>query len=118
MKRFLAHFKQRGEGCDYTIGCAHALREIEAESIEAAIGALANDYMAVDGDHRYPLSDRHERELKSVVVYEVAQERPLPLVDLRNARAQREHEAKAASSEQHDRAEFERLQRKYGGKTA
>lgn len=36
MKTFLVHIVGEGEGCDYTIGCNHAVEFVQAESLEEA----------------------------------------------------------------------------------
>ena len=36
MKKFLVHIIGKGEGCDYTIGCNHAVEIVNAESLEEA----------------------------------------------------------------------------------
>lgn len=34
--RYYAHLEQKGDGCDHTIGCGHALRRLKATTLEEA----------------------------------------------------------------------------------
>jgi len=41
---FIAHVKECGEGCDYTIGCGHRLITLLANTKEEAIAELKKIY--------------------------------------------------------------------------
>jgi hypothetical protein len=65
MTRYLAIVNQRGEGCDYTIGCGTAVSVVmEAETIEEATARVLAEWP--------PWSHYGERDIARVTIYEVA----------------------------------------------
>jgi uncharacterized small protein (DUF1192 family) len=64
-KRFVAIVNQRGDGCDYSIGCGTAVSVVmEAESIEEATARVLAEWP--------PWSPHGERDIARVTIYEVA----------------------------------------------
>lgn len=79
MKKFLAVFKQAGEGCDYTIGCGIAVHEIEAENREKAFEKAMKgmgwwDYYVHPGSYDERDLWPDEEKMKSVAIYEIKDE--------------------------------------------
>ena len=64
-KRYVAEVEQRGEGCDYTIGCGTAVSVVmEAESLEEVTAKVLAEWP--------PWSSYGERDIARVTIYEVA----------------------------------------------
>lgn len=70
MGKFVAYLKQKGEGCDYTIGCARTLITIDADNMDDA-----KDKMIEKIKEEF----QGETELSSCIIYEVSNEIKLPL---------------------------------------
>lgn len=105
-KRYIAHVKGRGEGCDYTIGCNHQLHALKSTDFDAAKA----EALALLPAWTPRGSDTIAAE--RVVLYEVAGEWDLAADLARNAEAD-----KAADAEQRRNvklAEIARLQREVG----
>lgn len=102
---FIALLDQGG-GCDYTIGCDKNWVELKSESLEAAHKELA-DYIVEN--HM-----REEARLEIVTLLQ-AEEYDFDIsavyAEADDAKASRKAEKKAAE----ERAELERLKKKYGG---
>ena len=65
---FIAWVTQKGEGCDYTIGCGNTLWRLEANNREEAITEL-KDAVLVDYDEEW-----QERELGEIILFGVIDE--------------------------------------------
>jgi len=68
--KYIAHLFQEG-GCDYTIGCGHAIREFEADNIEAAREEVKE------------IADEYSRDyINEITLYEIASEESIDIDDL------------------------------------
>jgi hypothetical protein len=103
---FFAHLKGPGEGCDYTIGCNEKFVALPlAANLEEAQAAVLEEYgSCVTGA---------EPSVSSVIIYECA----LPIeVDVKAYIRKVADEAAAERREREnakDRAEYEKLKRKF-----
>ena len=114
MPKFLAIYHQEG-GCDYTIGCGIRIVDVEAPSMDAAI-AIITKGLAETGD-RAEYGDETVESLHKVDVYEIATHENAhaalaPDIWLVPRRAAKE-EAARARTEAKERAELDRLNKKY-----
>jgi len=119
--RFLVHYEGAGEGCDYTIGCNHALRSIEADSPARAIKALMTRLISYGGE--YDDAPYDPEELESVTIYtlvkpEVTDVISLDLDVIRTRRRQIEIEDQATLQEAQDRAQYESLKARFAKEEA
>lgn len=115
MSRFIAILKQTDRGCDYTIGCGLNVTDLgEHEDEKAALVALLASFNETSF-YDYHLAPDAERRLESIKIYEVASSHTLDLDRLRQAEETRRVAASEAAREARDRAEYERLRRKFGG---
>lgn len=65
MTKYVAIVEQRGEGCDYTIGCGKAVSVVmEVASLEEATARVLAEWP--------PWSPYGERDIEQVTIYEVA----------------------------------------------
>lgn len=64
MSKFIAYVKQRGEGCDYTIGCGLAIYEPKATTLDEATAEVLREYP--------PVNHEGKRDIASIMLYEVA----------------------------------------------
>lgn len=109
-KTFYLYMKQKGEGCDYTIGCAQKLVRLDAETLQDAIEEVKDVWFNPD-DRRY---GRGDYELSEALVLTLAKD-ALPILHdmLVEEEAQEELEKKQRAEAQ-ERAEYERLKNKFG----
>lgn len=111
MPRYIAVMEQRGEGCDYTIGCGiKVLGAGEHPSIEAAEASIVADLGS------YYLDDWSEGSLEQLTIYEVSGSKS---VDLASIRAKRDADRAEKVRKDEERAELamlERLTKKYGAR--
>lgn len=105
MKKFVVFIKQKGEGCDYTIGCARNLLTIKANDIEEAEGKLSD---IIKEEYR------GETELSSCVIYEVANESKVDLKQIYSDIKKEKELSKQKRQEEKERQEYERLVKKFG----
>ena len=75
--KFLAYIKQKGEGCDYTIGCGQTMWVFEADSWEAAIEKVR--LSVVDDEEGY-WTESKQPDLDSVMLVEAARIEGMPIV--------------------------------------
>ncbi len=101
--RYYAYLKQKGEGCDYTIGCGNTLVTVDADNDEDARTKLGE---LIEEEYT------GERELESVQLFKDKISFNLDKV-YDSHRSKKDSEAKRL---QHlkDMEEFERLKRKLG----
>ncbi|MEX3983812.1 hypothetical protein AB4Y45_33040 [Paraburkholderia sp. EG287A] len=104
---FLAHIKQDGEGCDYTLACGETTVKLKAATMadaqEEVRQMLTNTYTFKD-----------ERRLQTATIYEVSDTFTVPVDDWY---AQIMLEANQAETERRTaarRAQFEKLKREFG----
>lgn len=112
MPKFLAVWQQVG-GCDYTIGCGIRVEEIEAPTIDHVRAQVLDHFAAPGGD------DEGNDSIESVVIYPLQGEIKMLLdeAQLGSARARRDEARKerdAKSRDNRERAEFDRLKKKFG----
>ena len=102
---YYAHVEQKGEGCDYTIGCGHAfVHIIGAKSMEAAHAFILHEYQ----------ESIRDGEVEHIHIYEVSKSSSLDIPALERLMKAKGKEAEAQKKEAAERAEFERLKTKFG----
>lgn len=104
--KFYLFRNQAGGGCDYTIGCGKELTALRAQTLEEAI-AEASGY-----DNGYNIADVGEYTLDDAMIFAA----PVHVFDLNTMRIERRAAAEATSrakEEERERAELERLSKKY-----
>lgn len=102
---YKAYLKQCGEGCDYTIGCAQTVIEIEAQNINEAKQKL---YQEIEENYT------GERELELCELYEINEVVVCNLKELYKRIDDAEYTLEQQRKEDLDRKEFERLKAKFG----
>lgn len=101
--KYYAHLVQKGEGCDYTIGCANTLIEIDAISDEEAIKKLSEEIKE---------SFTYDRELSSVKLFK--EEIPFDLESVYSEFNSYKDSENKRLRHLKDREEYERLKSKFG----
>lgn len=105
--KFAVHVRQAADGCDYSIGCGVAVSIIDAASPEAVLALVTEEWRPL-------LDPDREQEISTIDIYEVVGRQQVDIAavhaEIRAAKAA----ARAAASEQAERAEYERLSRKFG----
>lgn len=116
MSRFYVYFHQGG-GCDYSIACGQKLA-IMPESVKTLAEAEALFFSgdeATARDYQLEYYGRSKVEsLESVVILEVADSREPDLAGYFRRKREEEKEAYRARMEVEEKAEYERLQKKFG----
>jgi hypothetical protein len=103
--KYKAYLKQSGEGCDYTIGCAQKVINIEATNMEEAKQKLAK---------KLPDYGVSERPIETAEIYEV---NTVFAFDTNAFYDEIENKDKLEAQRIQDeveRREYERLKRKFG----
>lgn len=97
------YMRQKGEGCDYTIGCAQKLVALKAETIEAALAEVPEvfEYYGIGGE---------EKKLEEATLLELKQD-VMPLVF--DIEVRREGERQEATRAEKKR-QLEKLKRELG----
>jgi len=101
---YKAYLKQIGEGCDYTIGCAQTIINIQAGDIDEAMRKLY---------HKVKENYTGELTLESCVLYEI---NDIVICNLEKWYEQidaAEIEAEERRAEELERKEYERLKAKF-----
>ncbi len=126
MKTYVVLQDQQGEGCDYTIGCGKNWLFIEAETIEEAAKKYALKVVEDNGenwleDQEYPYTQHAERTIEKATIIGVssslvmnAKDIERPVEELRKQLRKPIEEKKRQQLESKEKAEFERLKKKYG----
>lgn len=109
MSRFILVLEQGG-GCDYTIGCGTKVVELDATD-----GTMAS-LEAIEVIDYYGGFAPHETRVAEATIYKVDDAVQLDLDGIRAGRKAEADKAKAKAKEKKERREFERLQKKFGGK--
>jgi len=107
---YYAHLDQGGEGCDYTIGCGHALRKLKADSLDAA---RAEVEALISEDYSSEMT-----EVAHVKILEVATVLELDVAAHYQPLKEKRQVAEEARRLKSEREEFERLKQKFGGDAA
>ena len=110
--KFLAHIKQNG-GCDYTIGCGHAVKVLDAADATEATRMLLGDAEDGYGNPRCH-GPNGDAPLKSITLYEIASVTNVDLAAHWRACEAQEAAQKKADDDAKELAEFERLRAKLG----
>lgn len=102
--------QQKGEGCDYSIGCGTKVKWLKGDTLDEAKQAVV-EYFSGDGSNGYGPGEHHELEDAMIVRFEWD---ALPILKEKLAfdRAAEDAEIKKVQ-EARERAELDRLQRKY-----
>jgi len=106
MKTYKAHLCQAGEGCDYTIGCGHALIWLKASNLGEAIIELSKEIK-----ERY---SSLESKIETAVIFEVTNEVEINVKDYYDQLQKERDEDDRLYREKREREEFERLKQKFG----
>lgn len=117
---FIAYIKQKGEGCDYTIGCAQTILRLSAQTRYEAIEELRQKVIGewLPQEYRYPYYENGfwgERELDNVILFEISRETEIPLDTWYTHAIARADTQKGKEAEGAERLEFERLRTKFEG---
>ena len=100
-----------GEGCDYTIGCNLSMTRLAARTHKEAV---AEAKRLMGDDEWAELDPDYEQRIESATILSVSKVTDLPLGAWR-AEVQAEADAEVEQEkEAQERAEFERLQAKFG----
>lgn len=102
---YKAYLKQQGEGCDYTIGCAQTVIEIEAQNIDEAKQKL---YQKIEDFYT------GERGLELCELYEINEVVTIDLNEWYKRIDDAEYAIEQQRKEDLERKEFERLKAKFG----
>ena len=108
---FMAYVKQNG-GCDYTIACGETIWRLKASTREAAIKELKDKII---GKMEMPDCKYFEGcwDISSATLFEFSGEEIIPVYKWYDEALKRVEEAKANLEEKDERAELERLKKKY-----
>ena len=104
--QYLAYLKQKGEGCDYTIGCAQTMITIKANSFDDAIIELKR---VIDEEYHDDL------ELNDALLFECPPYR-IDLEDIYDNRNSRLKSEKEQKEHERELSEYRRLQQKFNEK--
>jgi len=110
MPRFIAIYYQKS-GCDHTIGCGVKVDRFAASKLDAAVLNVA-EALAKTGDDA-EFSDEEVKSIHKVDVYEIAAHVSLGPDVWTFARRAAQEKAAQEKAEAKERAELDRLKRKY-----
>lgn len=117
--KFLVVEEQDG-GCDYTIGCGICTSVEQGASLEEVAERIHLSFIATEEDASFDASHGHAADVDSprtrITIYEITNAKSLPLAHWRNEYAQKKTAQKQVTSEARERAEYERLQKKFGAR--
>lgn len=94
---------EQNGGCDYTIGCGLATREIEAPSMEMAIQEVIGLFN--DGELR--------SDIDNAKLYQFSAEYSIDMSAYQEMKKQKKELKKRLDAEKKDQVEFERLRKKF-----
>lgn len=116
MAKFIAIWRQRG-GCDYTIGCGVDVRLFEAVDRESSIASVVDELsQPYDPDRGTGADDELAESLRTIQIYEYVDTAIIQPSAWTEKRRQHKIAADQARREQKERAELDRLRKKYGDK--
>jgi hypothetical protein len=106
--KYLVIIKQRGEGCDYTIGCDTRVTELETD---------IPDFAAIDKQLAKQLLEDYGNldDIAHICYVPMSHVRDVDVRALQAAEHAVNAARKAAETEASERAAYERLRSKYGG---
>jgi hypothetical protein len=102
--KYKAYLKQAAEGCDYTIGCAQTVIDIEASNIVEAKELLFN---------KIKKNYTGEYKLESCEIYEINEIEICDLDTWYSTISIEKQQEKQALIDARDRIEYERLRKKF-----
>lgn len=102
--KYKAYLKQAGEGCDYTIGCAQTVIDIEATNMDEAKQKLAK---------KLPDYGVSERPIETAEIYEVNLVFAFDTNALYDKIENKEKLETQRQQDETERMEFERLKHKF-----
>ncbi len=109
---FVAHALQQGEGCGWTIGCGQILWKLKAttktEAVEELKCRVLGEWLPEDGEYEGGCE-----ELRKLTLFEVADKEEISLDKLYAEGADYIRQAEVRAKEEKDRADYERLKRKF-----
>lgn len=103
--KYKAYLKQRGDGCDYTIGCAQTVIDIEATNMDEAKQKLT---IKILEEYSYD-----ESMLDSAELYECNEVFAMPIDEIYAKKEQLEQQEQQRRQEEAERREYERLKHKF-----
>lgn len=110
---YFVHIVQRGEGCDYTIGCGHLFEEVKASSLTEAMDLIIADFMPTadggKGDFGYTLG-----EIKEITIYEINDSLSCDIISQSRRFLETLRRREILKKEQIERRQYESLKAKYG----
>lgn len=106
MSIYKAYIKQKSDGCDYTIGCARTVINIDATSLDEAKNKL---FERIKEDYSY-----QENRLKSVELFEISNIVSLDMNEIYKRIDDEEYNKQQQALEEKERADYERLKAKFG----
>lgn len=109
--KYIAIFHQDG-GCDYTIGCGVSVDTLKADSRDDAVEEVRAKFGIGREEREYDIE-----EISSVSLLEVTCEVEVDLDLIKDEIENAKTAAKAAALEAQEKAELERLYKKYGGRS-
>lgn len=98
MPMFLVYLEGAGEGCDYTIACNQKLTQLKAQTLEAATAEVVAMNLT---------------EIKRARIIEASLIQPVDVDQWKRDAAEAQRKAESARAEARERAELERLSKKY-----
>jgi hypothetical protein len=109
--KFYAVFKQGGEGCDYTIGCGIACKEVEARDIEEAKKKVTD---MGDDPHDPSLGYYgNDAGIFEIILIPVDQATVIDTQAYYDAAEEQRKEEKRLATELREREQLEQLKKKY-----
>lgn len=113
--------KQDGEGCDYTIACGTKVLLLDVQSEEEALNEIRRMFNVdgiIDskdgyGDAAFDIRMDSEQAIKSVTLLYTVSQTKIDLDQFRREIAAAETMRRLSKTEAHERAEFERLSKKF-----
>jgi hypothetical protein len=103
--KYKAYLKQKGEGCDYTIGCGQTVINLKTNNLPDAISELENEIIENYSFDETKLQSCELYEINSITIVDVDsiynKEKLLYMKELEEEKLRAE------------RAEFERLKKKF-----
>ena len=101
--KYIAHLIQRGEGCDYTIGCAQTLIQINAKNYADAVEKL---------ERKIEEEYYDDTELQEAIIFECDPYK-IDLNHIYNRRQGRIDNERTEANDVRDRAEYDRLRQRF-----
>lgn len=108
MAQFFLYMKQKGEGCDYTIGCGETIQEIDGETHKQA---LKNVYEFFEEEQQY-IDPESDSSLEECYLFEL--KKTIDLDELQEKFTEEQEKEEEDNQEECERKEYERLKKKYG----